>query len=273
MPKYFVDVSVLQQEMVKLEGDTAHHLERVLRVRVGDEVILGDNLGFDYHCRIESIKPLMLRIEERKICLTESSFPVTLYQGVPKSQKLELIIQKATELGVSKIVPVYTEHSVVKDKHNSGGGKLARLQKIAESAAGQSMRGFVPEVGGFMTWAEIFGEARNDINSGICSDLYNEGTHKRLKIAAHEKEDKHTIKSVMEREASEREASESNLSNLSNSSNSKSIDLWIGPEGGFSASEIDEMLKCGFHLVSLGPRILRTETAAIAALAQIMLMM
>lgn len=260
MPKYFVDISELNTGIVKPTREIAHHLVKVLRVKVGDRVVLGDGLGWDYHCRVESIDPLIVNVECRYYCDTELPCAVTLYQAVPKSHKFDLIIQKTTELGVRNIVPVYTERSVVKERGNED--KLLRLQKIAESAAGQSMRGFLPKISRFLTWKEaIF---KKTVSKG---NLVNEETHKKIVIVAHEKEMKSSIWSVMGRYKF------NSLNDNDNADALSAIDLWIGPEGGFSVGEVEEMKECGFHFVSLGPRILRTETAAIAALAQIVMIL
>ena len=279
MPKYFVDE--IKGQAFRLEGDVAHHLKRVLRVRPGEKIILCNGKAMDFYCIIEDTEPLTLVVENYKESKTELPYKITLYQAMPKSDKLEWIIQKSVELGVHSIVPVYTEHSVVRYKSqsqnkNGGNTKTARYQKIAEAAAGQSMRGIIPKVYLPMPWEEAFEMAMAYKAAG------------GLIIAAHEKEQKQTIKSVLNTggnphfintTASNSIALNNSISLDTISSNitisSKGfneIGLWIGPEGGFSEKEIEVMEKSGFKLVSLGPRILRAETAAIAALAQITLM-
>lgn len=219
MPKYFVD------EALRLNEDTIFHLTKVLRVKVKDKIILCDGKAVDYHCVVESTKPLSLKVEKEEESKTEPKCKITLYQAMPKSDKMEWIIQKAVELGVHRIVPVYTEHSVKK------AAKADRYQKIAASAAGQSMRGIIPHVHLPVLWEEAIKTAKED-----------------FMIAAHEK------------------AAQPLTSNLP-----LEIGLWIGPEGGFSKKEAEIMESKKFNLISLGPRILRTETAAISAIAQIMM--
>ena len=224
MPKYFVGKDL------QPDSDTIHHLKRVLRIRAGEEIILCDGNALDYYCIVKSLEPFAIKVKYTKKCETELPCNVTLYQSVPKSDKLEWIIQKTVELGISSIIPVYTEFSIVKTV------KVERCQKIAESAAGQSMRGIIPIVYKPIKWKEAL------------------ETTTALNIAAYEKEKQYTIKTALE------------------SLNTKEIALWIGPEGGFSKKEVNDMETAGFQMISLGPRILRTETAAIAALAQINLL-
>ena len=235
MPKYFVEPGAVRGEKAQLEGETAHHLKRVLRIKAGESVILCDGNGMDYNCVVESIEPLVLSVDSRRECKTELPSRITLYQAMLKSDKMEWIIQKSVEIGVYEIVPVYTEHSVIKPK-NDKDNKTVRYQKIAESAAGQSMRGIVPIVHKPMEWKEALEHAAG-----------------RFMLAAHEKEYETKLQDFRAK-----------LPELP-----EELGLWIGPEGGFSKKEVLEMEKAGFSPVSLGPRILRAETAAIAALSQI----
>ena len=225
MAKYFFEPS----KSPILTGDTAHHLANVLRMKVGDSLILCDGNSTDYNAIIEYIKKneIGFKILNSSPSLTEPEAFITLYQGIPKSDKLDLIVQKCVELGVSRIVPVETGRSVSKI---SGSKKIERLQKIALSAAEQSMRGIVPEV----CEAVTFKNATKTANA----------------IVAYENETSAMLKQVLPQ---------------------ATIDIWIGPEGGFTQDEITTLRNYGGKTVSLGPRILRTETAAIAALAGITL--
>lgn len=223
MPKYFVD------EDLRLNKETEHHLKRVLRVKVGERVIICDGKNFDYHMIISNINPLELELERKVKCITESRCKITLYQALPKSDKLEWVIQKAVELGVYKIRPIITEHCDVRPNPN----KYDRYQKIAEAAAGQSMRGIIPQVDTPITSDEAI---QNSKQSAVM-------------LVAHEK------------------ATLSLQSFLADTDSVNEIGVWIGPEGGFSNKEVDAMEQAGFKIVNLGPRILRTETAAIATIA------
>lgn len=232
MPKYFFD----KESDKKLSEETIHHLKRVLRVRVGDKVVLCDGKSTDYHTIIKNLTPFEYEIENTKESGTELSTKITLYQAMPKADKMEWIVQKAVELGVYAIVPVYTEHCVKRNTKADAKAnvKIERLQKIAESAAGQSMRGIVPSVVMPMEWDKALKNVKEK--------------EKMLNIVAYEKERDTTIKSVIDKNEVEE------------------ISLWIGPEGGFSKKEVQDMEDASFELVSLGSRILRTETAAIAAI-------
>jgi len=222
MPKYFVN------EDLCLNKETEHHLKTVLRVKVGERVILCDGKNFDYHMKVSSTHPLKFELQNKVECITEPLREITLYQALPKSDKFEWITQKAVELGVYEIVPIVTEHCDVKPNLN----KLSRYQKIAEAAAGQSLRGIIPRIHAPITFNEAIQTSRA---SG--GDI----------LVAHEK-------------------AKLNLYRI-NTSLANKIGLWIGPEGGFSQKEISIMEQEGFKTVSLGPRILRTETAAIASIA------
>lgn len=227
MPKYFVD------ETLQPDKEMIHHLTRVLRVRVGDEIILCDGMATDYFCVVESLEPLNLKVVRNQKSDTEPDKKITLYQAIPKNDKMEWIVQKAVELGVHKVVPVISEHSVKRALN------LPRLRKISKAAAEQSMRGIIPVVGEPMPWQQALQEALQETSQESSKDG-------GFMIAAHEKAKRPLPTNLPEKAG-----------------------LWIGPEGGFSDMEIAAMEKAKFEIIGLGPRILRTETAAIAALAKI----
>jgi len=234
MPKYFFAPEDKQGNEIFLQGETAHHLLHVLRHKIGDKIILCDGANTDYTTSITQIskKPtITCLIEETRTCQTEPAVQITLFQGLPKGDKLELIIQKCVELGVTEVIPVLTSRSITKIKDAK---KTERYQRIAESAAGQSMRGIIPTVHPTITFAE----AVKQING--------------LTVVAYENEKTQTLKQTI--------------------TPSPNINIWIGPEGGFSQEEIDTLIKQGAAPVTLGARILRTETAAIATVAQVILL-
>jgi len=223
MPKYFVS------EDLYLNKETEHHLKRVLRVKIGESIILCDGKNYDYHMKITNTNPLELKLERKVECTTELKSKIILYQALPKSDKLEWVTQKTVELGVYKIIPIITEHCDVRPNLN----KIARYQKIAEAAAGQSMRGIIPKIDTPITLNEAVQNSKQST----------------AMLVAHEKA---TI----------------NFNNYLKDINLESeIGVWIGPEGGFSQKEINTMEQSDFKIVSLGSRILRTETAAIATIA------
>ncbi|WP_458408412.1 RsmE family RNA methyltransferase, partial [Anaerotignum sp.] len=144
MPKFFFNKNDISRGQVQLFGEDEKHIKTVLRAREGEEVTLCDGEGMDYQCRIASLeRGVLLDIISKEVCETEPKVKITLYQGLPKADKMELIIQKCVELGVDRIVAVSTERAIVKlDKKEAK--KLERWQKIAESAAKQSGRGKIP---------------------------------------------------------------------------------------------------------------------------------
>ena len=241
MAKYFFTPAQKHGDTVVLDGDTAHHLLHVLRMAPGEKLILCDGAETDYAAVIEEAHPkkpqVICTVKQSAPACTEPQIKITLYQGLPKGDKLELIIQKCVELGIYKIVPVATTRSIPRTKADTK--KALRYQRIAASAAGQSMRGIVPEVCETVTFA-------NAAANMDCS---------HLTLVAYEAENEQTLKAV-----------------LSHNQN-KHINIWIGPEGGFTPEEVLALAEKGANIVTLGRRILRTETAAIAATAQILCLM
>ncbi|MCL1998446.1 MAG: 16S rRNA (uracil(1498)-N(3))-methyltransferase [Turicibacter sp.] len=226
MAKYFWDGS-------RVADETLHHLQNVLRVRVGEKFVLCDGAGLDCCCQVIRLKPFEFEVVDQNLCSSEFGRKITLFQAVIKSDKMEWVVQKAVELGVFAIVPVYTEYSA----HFEIGKKIERYQKIAKSAAEQSMRGIIPQIKQPVNWANSLKIAR--------------GT----KVVAHEKARHFTEFKTMRAVEFDQEE----------------ISLWIGPEGGFSPQETTQMDEYGLCKVSLTAGVLRAETAAAAALGQIWL--
>jgi len=224
-------------DTVHLTGNPAHHLLHVLRMRTGQELTLCDGQGTDFSARLETItaKPstATFTLLSQYPSGTEPTIPITLYQGLPKGDKMDWIIEKCIEAGVNKIVPVCTARTVVKIKDTAK--KAERYARISESAASQSMRGIIPEIAPPKSFADAVAEAA----TAPC-------------LVAYENERTRLIKST--------------ISSLPPGP----ISLWVGPEGGFEESEIGALEEKGAIPISLGPRILRTETAGLVALAQIL---
>ncbi len=239
MPRFFVKPENILSDSIIIDGDDMKHIKNVLRLRCNDIITLCDGAGNDYTARIKKFESNLIYtdiIEKRKNT-TEPPVEVVLFQGIPKSDKMDLIIQKGVELGVSRIVPVITERTVVvlkteKDKES----KIKRWQRIAMEAAKQSNRGIIPKV-------DLPLDFKKALESSAQMDLG---------IIPYEKENAKSLKGV--------------LKNF----NAKSIAVFIGPEGGFSQKEMDEAANAGMISVTLGPRILRTETAGIAVLSVVM---
>ncbi len=218
-----------------LTGQEAHHIARVLRMRMGEELTLCDGAGTDYSCRILSVSDGEVRAEVlyRRPTASEPTTAVTLYQGLPKSEKMELIVQKCVEIGVTRVVPVSMARSIVKLNAAEGAKKVARWQKIAASAAEQSGRGIVPEVAEPLSFKQL--------------------------LQAVEYENTVTFY----------EGGGAPLSELVRA-DTRQISLVIGPEGGFEEKEIEHLKAVGAHVATLGPRILRCETAPLVALSVVM---
>lgn len=237
MPKYFVDAKDIHGDRIQAGGETAHHLLHVLRMKRGDYVLIGDGQGMDYHCAIVETRAkdsgLTLAVQNVTPSLTEPPVRVTLYQALPKSDKMEWIIQKGVELGVHDIVPVVTARTVTRVKDTDT--RSVRYSRISEAAAAQSMRGIIPQVGRPMPLAEAVSASRED-----------------FRIAAYENEHNESILAALQGNTPE------------------TAGVFIGPEGGFTDEEIALFVGNGIRPVTLGPRILRTETAGMVALAQVM---
>lgn len=234
MPRFFC--TQVGESAAVITGEDARHISKVLRMREGDALTLCNTQGRDFLCRIETLSPeeVTLSVLESRPSDTEPDVFVRLYQGLPKGDKLELIIQKAVELGVSEIVPVTTRRCVARLDDRSQEKKLVRYQRIAYEAAKQCGRGIIPAVKPPVAFAQAVEQAESD----DLSILFYENSSAPLK------------------EALSRPA--------------KTISILVGPEGGFDPEEVQLALKKGWESLSLGKRILRCETAPLAALAIVM---
>jgi len=232
MPRFFISESVVSDKIILTDDENVTHIGKVLRMREGDEVCLCDGKKTDYNCVIESVskKEIILKIVSVEENTNESLVNITLFQGMPKGSKMDMIIQKCTELGVLRIVPFISKRTVASQK-----GKAERFQKIALEAAKQSGRGVVPEV------CETV-----DFESALEMLCENE-----LPLLPYEACDGKTLKDALRGTAA------------------KSVGIMIGPEGGFDEEEIDAAQRKGAVIVTLGKRILRTETAGMSVISSI----
>ncbi|GFI61683.1 ribosomal RNA small subunit methyltransferase E [Clostridiales bacterium] len=237
MPRFFSARENIQDNTIKLTGSDAEHISRVLRSEIGDSITVCDSMGNDYNTIISEISKneISLEIKERFRTESEPSIKITLYQGLPKGDKMDLIIQKCVEIGVYKIVPVNTERCIVKLDKNKERKKLERWQKISEAAAKQCGRGIIPEIGNIINFDEA---------------IKNVGCDRS--IIPYELENDRGLKSFLKDYSGE------------------SIAVFIGPEGGFAKDEIDKAINCGIVPVTLGKRILRTETAGLISIANML---
>ncbi len=230
--------------IVRIEGGDVNHIRNVLRMKVGDELLISDGQGMDYVCEISSFEGsaddglVVLNITGAGTSLTEPSVRFYLFQGLPKSDKFEHIIQKSVELGVYEIIPVQTSRSIVRYDDKKARSKKERWQKIAESAAKQSRRGIIPEVKDIMTFSEA-------LKYAVADD------EQRLNIIPYENfKDMKATREI-----------------LSEIQPGMSVGIFIGPEGGFDEKEIETANAAGVRCISLGNRILRTETAPLMLLS------
>lgn len=241
MNRFFVDdPGAFSDRSVVITGEDVNHVKNVLRLKENDELIVSDGRGRDYHCRISGITNEEVVADICDICdnFSELSTEITLFQGFPKGDKMELIIQKTVELGVTRIVPVMTKRTVVKFDDKKAKKKTERYNMIAESAAKQSGRGMIPEVTMPVSFAEAVSMAEK-LDMNIIPYEEAEGVEYSRNI----------IKSIKGK---------------------KSLGIFIGPEGGFAREEVEKALDAGASAITLGHRILRTETAGMAVISIIM---
>ncbi len=235
-PRFFISPDQVVGPHIVVSGEDVRHIAAVLRMKTGGELLLCDGQGTEYLARISGLSKTEVKAEVVSRSRREIGSPrITLGQGLPKSDKMDFIVQKATELGVADIVPLITERTIVKVKDEEK--RLVRWRRIAREAAMQSNRPDIPRVEGIQTITDFL----RTLDPGPRTLLvlpWEEGTE--------------PIKNA-----------------LRQNPGVKNIIVLIGPEGGFSSAEAAMAKEKGFHLVSLGPNILRTETAAVAVLSML----
>lgn len=245
MPRFFADglpSALSQEELFALEGPEAAHISRSLRMAPGEELILCDGHGFDFSAVIDQITgdQVLCRLLDRTPSRSEPSVRLTLFQAMPKLDKLELITQKAVELGVSEIVPVLTSRCISRPDQRSFQKRRERLSKIAMEAAKQSGRGIIPAVGELLSFSQALGRMTAPVQDGGASPLA---------LMCYEKEGRRMTVPMFE--------------------NQTDIRLLVGCEGGFSPEEAEQAQTLGILPIWMGERILRCETAPLAALSVI----
>lgn len=241
MYQFFVEPNQIMDKTVLILGSDVNHIKNVLRMKVGEEIAVSNGQdGKEYRCGIAALEEDRIVCELRFVKEDGVELPskVYLFQGLPKADKMELIIQKAVELGVYQVVPVAARRCVVKLDEKKAKTKLARWQGIAEAAAKQSKRGIIPQVTEVMTFGEAVRMAENMEVKLIPYELA-EGMEKTREI----------------------------IGALQPGQN---IAIFIGPEGGFEEEEINKAVGKGIQPITLGKRILRTETAGFTVLSWIM---
>ncbi len=237
--KYFFSQLSSQMKNFTITGEYAHHLSKVLRCKIGDIITLCDGLGQDYNCTVTNIdkQNICVEINTCEKGVSEADVQVNIYVGYPKQDKLEQIIQKATELGAVSITPFYSKYCVVTPKNSDKEmQKNIRYNKIALQAAMQSGRCVLPVVNMPLSYEQMLEQAsKNDVSLFMYEVQHNTNSlHSRV------------------------------------SGGAKTIAVVTGSEGGFCQTEMDKAKDKGLSIIGLGPRILRCETAPIAALSAIM---
>ena len=240
MHQFFVDPENIQGKRVIITGSDVNHIKNVLRMQVGEELNISNGVdGKEYRCAIEELgDEIICSLRFVKEDNVELPSKVYLFQGLPKSDKMELVIQKAVELGVYEIIPVSMSRCVMKLEPKKVANKIARWQGIAESAAKQSKRGIIPKVTGPMSFKQAL-EYASDLDIKLIPYEMAEGMSHTKEI-------------------------------IDNITPGQSIGFIIGPEGGIDDNELKLAMDSGFESITLGKRILRTETAGLTVMSILM---
>ncbi|MBQ9269347.1 MAG: 16S rRNA (uracil(1498)-N(3))-methyltransferase [Oscillospiraceae bacterium] len=236
MPRFFLDQDQIRNRFIVLTGEQAAHM-KVLRMREGELVTVCNGSGTDYRCRISDVSAdqVCLVVEHEEPSDAEACVSVSVYMAYAKGDKLEHVIQKATELGAAEILAFPSSRCVVRLDGKTREKKLARWQKIAASAAEQSGRGMIPAVYALDSYEAALGRA----------------AQAETALFFYENEQSHTLSSAL-------------------SAKLTSVALITGPEGGFTEAEVDSARDHGMQICTLGKRILRCETAPLCALSAVM---
>lgn len=241
MYHFFVEPGQIQDKKITITGSDVNHIKNVLRMKIGEEIAVSNGVDSrEYRCGIEAYTEdeVVCKLRFIKEDGVELPSRIYLFQGLPKADKMELVIQKAVELGVYEVIPVAAKRSVVKLDEKKAAAKIGRWQTIAEAAAKQSRRGVIPSVHTVMSMKEAVNYARSMDVKLIPYELAEDMRH---------------TKDLMEAVKP-----------------GESIAIFIGPEGGFEESEVQDAVRAGAQPITLGRRILRTETAGLAVLSWLM---
>ena len=237
MYHFFVEPEQISEKEIRITGNDVNHIRSVLRMKPGEEILISSRAGGDYHCAVEEIGQDEVRtsIMWKEALGRELSCPIVLFQGLPKGDKMEMVIQKNVELGVHAIVPVAMQRCVVKLDEKKAQAKQKRWQQISESAAKQAKRGIVPEILPVMSFAQAL-DYTKDFEQKLLPYECAEGIAGTRRI-------------------------------LSGIQPGQKVAVFIGPEGGFDEKEVEAAKDAGFQVLTLGRRILRTETAGMMLLS------
>ncbi len=234
MPRFYVPQPQIEEGVLKIEGEEVKHIRKVLRLKTGDTIVVFNGLGKEYEGTILEEKPSFVLVKVQNIFFPQKDSPleVTLAQSLLKGEKMDFLIQKATELGVKEIIPFFSSHSVPLLERSRRIERHRRWEKIAVEASKQCGRGVIPKIESFKDYSEMLQIASPD---GLRLILWEREGIK--------------LKKVLE------------------TSEEKEIFFVVGPEGGFSQEEIEQAEKTGFIPVILGRRVLRAETASLCLLS------
>lgn len=240
MHHFFVTPEQVAADRICIEGSDVNHMKNVLRMKAGEQVEISDGNNGKYLCRISAYEEerAILEILEKMEADTELASKLYLFQGLPKSDKMELIVQKAVELGAYEVIPVVTKRAVVKLDAKKAAKKVERWNSISESAAKQAGRSRIPQVADVVSFAEALKMA-GELDVRLIPYELAEGMEQAREV----------IRSVK---------------------SGQSVGIFIGPEGGFEQGEVEEAVDQGVIPITLGRRILRTETAGLAILSILM---
>ena len=240
MQQFFAEPSWIRENKIFMQGSDVNHIRNVLRMKPGEDVRVNDGRGKTYLCCISSYEEQTAVLDILKELDSDTELPsrIILFQGLPKGDKMEWIVQKAVELGAYSIVPFAAKRSVVKLDEKKAAKKRARWQLIAKGAAEQSGRGIIPEVSTVRTFAEALGMA-GDLDVVLIPYELEEGMKETARV-------------------------------LENIECGQSVGIFIGPEGGFEEEEVERAKEAGAYAITLGKRILRTETAGLTTLSILM---
>lgn len=246
MQNFFVTPSQVEGEKIYIEGSDVNHMKNVLRMHAGEQLMVSDGNNRQYVCEIESYEEVkgysgmcaVLGIVEEKLADTELPSEIYLFQGLPKQEKMELVVQKCVELGVHEIIPTATKRCVVKLDDKKAKKKCERWQQIAESAAKQAGRGIIPRVSEVVSYRDALKRAK-ELDVVLIPYELAEGMAETKKI-------------------------------IGKIQPGQKIGIFIGPEGGFEKEEVELAVAAGAREITLGKRILRTETAGLSIVSVLM---
>ncbi len=243
MYHFFVTKEQTAGDRIEITGDDVNHMKNVLRMKIGEQVTVSDGCDREYLCHIEEIfdDHIELKIEDIFGVTNELPSEIVLFQGLPKGDKMELIIQKAVELGAARIVPVMTSRTIVKWDAKKAKKKIERYNTIAKTAAKQAKRSVIPVVEEVVSFKKAC-EMASELSANLIPYENAKGMSAARKAIADIK-------------------------------GKQSIGIFIGPEGGFEEREVEQAVAVGAIPITLGKRILRTETAGMAVLSILMFLL